>query len=208
MMVVWPETEYPPQCCAVALVHKACTLLGREVPAPDDLARRMDAHVQPGDFNPWGLKIAADAGRVGVLPNELETRWTVVFPDASDEFCFRYIPFNAIQAELYWDVALEAMMSGLIVGVGFDYGVVSGAQRSAHVSRVTGIGKTHPIQVTLVDDSQFVEGKRNLVIPADRLESSVLKTNGGFWIIGDAGKMALNYAMPWNKVKCGRVMIK
>lgn len=187
---------WPPQCCGAAFIDQAMILLGGPKLERSVLAKRLNIRVALSDSNPWGLEIATNPLELGAHPKTIETRWRDIFPGVDSSLAFRYVPFDQITAEMYWDVCSAALDAGLVVGVGFDYAIVSNGARSPHVCRVRAIEAVSGDRVSLYDDSADNE-RASLQIKASSLESAVINVAGGFWLVGAAENMSIEYTLPW-----------
>lgn len=189
------SSQWPPQCCAVAFFSKARESLNLSPLAPQHIARGLDVRVSPNDDNPWDLRVEENRKLQGTRPSELHTKWRDVFGDAQ-AFSFRYIPFNTVSFEMYWDLANAALVAGLVVGLGFDYSCISGGEAASHVCRIESVVPTSgtAFRISLVDDSQ--NGLR-LTVESEALQQAVRAVEGGFWLLGDPSLMHLPYALPW-----------
>lgn len=189
------EHCWPPQCCAIAFISKARELLLHDRFDPKVIAHGLDVRVGPGDNNPWKLNVENNAHLQGARPSDLQNKWGEVFGSAP-LFSFRHIPFSTVSFGLYWEVGAEALASGLVVGLGFDYSCISGGNSASHVCRVEAITQTKgdSYDVSIVDD--FQNGLRRIE-RSETLEPAVRSVEGGFWLVGDRAKMHLPYALPW-----------
>jgi hypothetical protein len=186
---------WPPHTCTIAFIAKARSILGLESMDPRRLARKFAVRVPFDQPNPWALDTADDTLLCGINPHQLGQLWHTVFNDGPT-FSFRYVPFNTVQFGCYWDVALEALDRGFVLGVGFNYALFTGNSSASHVCRVQSIQRhqTDDYRICLVDD--FDNGKVSTV-DSRLLEQATNAVSGGFWLIGPKDKMNLPYALPY-----------
>lgn len=189
------EGPWPPCCCVAAFVAKALECLGDSKIDRSLIARQLGLKVGPTDENPWGLEVIHDPDFRGLTVTEAEQSIGAVLAAHSHGLAFRHIPFNTVTFELYQNVLEEATAKGCIVGVGFDYGRLTGKPGlRRHIARI--IAGPDERSVVLLDDSAGSSPER-YAVDWQALERAVYDIYDGFWIVGPGTGLSFDLTLPY-----------
>lgn len=190
-----PNAKWPPHCCVPAFVHAALNANRITPRSPAVLSALLRVRVGAEDENPFGLPVAEPHGVRGVTASDAAQSIQALLADMDSPISFRYVPFNRVPYGMYEEVLHEALLRGLVVGLGLDVAKLDLAPRTSpalHVFRVIGFNNK---QVTLFDDSRECS-PAEMTRAWDEIELSVLAAFGGFWFFGPKTELALTNAPP------------
>lgn len=186
----------PSSLCVAEFMASALESLGHHAELRR-LAIDLGIRVREGEANPWGLPTATDAPDEGVTIDDVASRAPALLQAFDPDLAFRHIPFNTIWSALFEEVFEQALSRHCVVGVGYNFGRLSGrTEQHRHVSRILP-SQTHG-SVVLAD--RAARGRlRTSCLNWDDLATAVRDVSGGFWIVGSANSLEFDYTLPFRK---------
>lgn len=193
---VLPSRSWPPECCVPAFIYSALMVKGINIEVPEALPSLLGVRVHPDQLNPLHLAFADNKNPAGIRAADAEREINRLFDELRLPLFFRHVPFLEVSLGLWEDALDEALLRGVVVGVGLDFSILTkrSAPRSAqHVMRVL---KKTGNQLVLVDDSgEADEPCFNLSM--DQVNQAVLSIPDGLWLVGTENELQLPFTLAW-----------
>lgn len=183
------KDPWPPCCCVAAFVHKALQLASDSRFDRELIARRLNIHVGPRDFNPWNLKTTRTAGKRGIDVDRATRQIPLAFQRLHVDLSFRHIRFCEIVYGMLESVFAEASTKGCIVAFGYDRSILRESARSLrHVVRLERANSRDGAM--LLDDSTG-DSPPAVFRTWREIEHAARAVDDGFWIIGPQSRKQL-----------------
>jgi hypothetical protein len=188
---------WPPRCCVAAFIVEALHEFGVTVSAEERplIARALKTRVGSTDENPWGLETTGDPNFRGVSPLNAIELVPPLLMRYHNALLFRHIPFETVALEQYVEVFAAAIGQGCVVGVGFDYSIITGSSDPApHVARI--------IPSSMLDGVCMLDAESSRpvfhLIQWEKLIMSTRSLGDGYWVIGQSNTLNLPYTLPYS----------
>jgi len=171
---------WPPYTCVATYVFESLRYNNILVDK-QGLAKDLGIKVSPLVSNPYQLPTTQNSLEFGLSAADSIVAINRILSDLGSGLSFRHIKFSTIPFQMFEETFSELSKEKLIVGIGFDFSIISGNdQVNKHVAFLKKFGSE---QIEIIDYYEANEGitymvERNLFL------KNVFGINDGFWVIG------------------------